>query len=234
VFRFKEFSINDSDVAMKVGTDGVLLGAWSRTSNPKKILDVGCGTGLIALQLAQRFPSSNITAIDIDDRAYKATRTNFFNSPWSERLAVLKGDFLDNSLVIASDFDLIVSNPPYFQGTNTHKNTRTLARNSKHLPLNELIKSAYRILNEGGVFSLILPFDRFSEAQTIAVDTGFKIRRYCLVKGRAELPVKRVMLELQKTTSAIVAEREELVIEIERHLYTEEYRHLTAPFYLNF
>jgi len=219
---------------MKIGTDGVLIGAWSTALDPKKILDVGCGTGLIALQLAQRFSASQITAIDIDEQAFKATQINFRNSPWSERLGVVMGDFADPSSIIDSDFDLIVSNPPYFQGAETLEDSRTLARNADHLPLKLLIHSSYRLLKDDGLFSLILPSDRFSEAQMIALEAGFKIRRYCLVKGRSDLPVKRVMLELQKTTSAIVAEREELVIEIERHLYTEEYRYLTAPFYLNF
>ena len=219
---------------MKIGTDGVLIGAWSFAPDPKKILDVGCGTGLIALQLAQRFSSSQIKAIDIDERACKATQMNFRNSPWSERLVVVTGDFLDSSSIVDADFDLIVSNPPYFQGAETLEEARTLARNANHLPLQLLIQSSYRLLKADGLFSLILPSDRFSEAQKVALEIGFKIRRYCLVKGRSDLPVKRVMLELQKTTTAIVSEREELVIEIERHLYTEEYRHLTAPFYLNF
>jgi tRNA1Val (adenine37-N6)-methyltransferase len=219
---------------MKIGTDGVLIGAWSFAPDPKKILDVGCGTGLIALQLAQRFSSSQIKAIDIDERACEATQMNFRNSPWSERLGVVMGDFSDPSSIIDSDFDLIVSNPPYFQGAETVEDSRTLARNANHLPLQLLIQSSYHLLKAEGLFSLILPSDRFSEVQNVALEAGFKIRRYCLVKGRLDLPVKRVMLELQKTTSTIVAEREELVIEIGRHLYTEEYRHLTAPFYLNF
>ena len=219
---------------MKIGTDGVLIGAWSFAPDPKKILDVGCGSGLIALQLAQRFSSSQIKAIDIDERACEATQMNFRNSPWSERLGVVMGDFSDPSSIIDSDFDLIVSNPPYFQGAETVEDSRTLARNANHLPLQLLIQSSYRLLKAEGLFSLILPSDRFSEVQNVALEAGFKIRRYCLVKGRLDLPVKRVMLELQKTTSTIVAEREELVIEIGRHLYTEEYRHLTAPFYLNF
>ena len=219
---------------MKIGTDGVLIGAWSSAPDPKKILDVGCGTGLIALQLAQRFSSSQIWALDIDERACKAAQMNFRNSPWSERLEVVKGDFSDPSSIVDADFDLIVSNPPYFHGAETLEDARTLARNSNHLPLQLLIQSSYRLLKADGLFSLILPSDRFSEAQKVALEIGFKIRRYCLVKGRTDLPVKRAMLELQKTTTAIVSEREELVIEIERHLYTEEYRHLTAPFYLNF
>ena len=234
MFRFKQFSIDDTNVAMKIGTDGVLIGAWSSAPDPKKILDVGCGTGLIALQLAQRFSSSRIKAIDIDEGACKAAQMNFRNSPWSERLEVVKGDFSDPSSIVDADFDLIVSNPPYFHGAETLEDARTLARNSNHLPLQLLIQSSYRLLKADGLFSLILPSDRFSEVQKVALEIGFKIRRYCLVKGRSDLPVKRAMLELQKTTTAIVSEREELVIEIERHLYTEEYRHLTAPFYLNF
>jgi len=183
---------------MKIGTDGVLIGAWSSAPDPKKILDVGCGSGLIALQLAQRFSSSQIKAIDIDERACEATQMNFRNSPWSERLGVVMGDFSDPSSIIDSDFDLIVSNPPYFQGAETVEDSRTLARNANHLPLQLLIQSSYHLLKAEGLFTLILPSDRFSEVQNVALEAGFKIRRYCLVKGRSDLPVKRVMLELQK------------------------------------
>lgn len=234
-FVFKHFTIDQSLAAMKIGTDGVLLGAWvdlPELSAPD-FLDVGCGSGLVALQLAQRYQTARITGIDIDDKAIEASHSNFQGSPWSDRMQVVQSDFCQWATNKFECFDAIVSNPPFFEGWRG-QSSRDKARSAHFLPLNELISQAFALLRSNGVLSLILPADRLSQAEQIGTRCGFALKRYCLVKGRADLPVKRVLIEWIKTSNSVVTEREELIIEIDRHVYTEEYRELTRDFYLNF
>ena len=129
----------------------------------------------------------------------------------------------------------MVSNPPFFdESPKDEHDARHLARQSAYLPLDVLVKGATRLLVVGGSFSVILPYERATDFQRIAASHGLELKRYCLVKGRSDTPVRRVLFDFVKSSAPIIAHREELVIELDRNVYTEEYRELTAPFYLNF
>ena len=221
---------------MKVGTDGVLLGAWAGVEHEaSKALDIGTGTGLIALQLAQRFKGLELTAVEWDAEAAFQAKVNASNSLFTQRITVVEADVLLWYHQHRGCFDAVVTNPPYFdESPLTEYNARHIARQSVYLPLEALIHAAAFVLRDGGSLSIIIPFERAEALRVIAKNQGFQLRRYCLVKGRKETQVRRVLFDWVKTEKALVVIREELVLEIDRNLYTEEYRALTAPFYLNF
>jgi tRNA1Val (adenine37-N6)-methyltransferase len=236
VFRFKQFDIDQSGAAMKVGTDGVLLGAWAAVhSNASKALDIGTGSGLIALQLAQRFEGLELTAIERDPDAALQATANVKHSVFAERIKVIETDLLSWYEAYEACFDVVVTNPPYFdESPLNHHDSRHLARQSAYLPLESLVRAAAYVLRDGGSLSLIVPFDRAETLRQAADQRGFQLKRYCLVKGRKETQVRRVLFDWVKTEKPLIVHREELVLELDRNLYTEEYRALTAPFYLNF
>ena len=221
---------------MKVGTDGVLLGAWAGVEHEaSKALDIGTGTVLIALQLAQRFKGLELTAVEWDAEAAFQAKVNASNSLFTQRITVVEADVLLWYHQHRGCFDAVVTNPPYFdESPLTEYNARHIARQSVYLPLEALIHAAAFVLRDGGSLSIIIPFERAEALRVIAKNQGFQLRRYCLVKGRKETQVRRVLFDWVKTEKALVVIREELVLEIDRNLYTEEYRALTAPFYLNF
>ena len=229
-FRFKQFAVEQEDVAMKVGTDGVLLGAWADCHGAKHILDIGTGTGVIALMLAQRNANAEICAVEIDEIATRRARSNFDLSPWAERLTV------ENCAVQAFDptekFDLIISNPPYFVDSLLPPDAkRSTARHTHDLSFEELDKAVCRLLTNDGRFALILPTAEFEKYLTM---TQLHLVRRCDVYPTIGSAIKRVMAEfaLHATTDAIL---ETITIEQERRGdYTAEYRHLTKDFYLKF
>ncbi len=250
-FRFKQFFVEDSLCGMKVGTDGVLLGAWcaleSKVESQKSIsiLDVGTGSGLIALMLAQRFGDAQIVGIDIDEQAVAQAQANFEVSPWSERLRaecseVQKFRSSETRKVGSSDrFDLIVSNPPYFNNSLKNPNAaRSTARHTDTLRYEELIAAAYALLKEDGRFAVILPIESEEEFCYLATQQGFFLERVCRVKGNARKPFKRVMLEFGYEGQRIKDERqktietEELVLEDTPNVRSEAYKALTKEFYL--
>ena len=171
---------------MKVGTDGVLLGAWvNPKSYPHQILDVGTGTGLVAIMLAQRFSSSQIHAIDIDPASAKEALFNTQTSPWSERLKITHCALQDYNP--SNKYDLIVSNPPYFRNTTLPNNkSRALARNNLTLSLEYLIERSYDLLHENGELALIVPSNEFETIQSLAVKFNFHIIKLCWNKKRLD------------------------------------------------
>ena len=174
-FHFKSFSIKQEQSAMKVGTDGVLLGAWvNPKSYPQQILDVGTGTGLVAIMLAQRFIRSQIHAIDIDQASTEEALFNTKTSPWSERLNIKNCALQDYNP--SNKYDLIVSNPPYFRNTTLSNNiSRALARNNLTLSLECLVERSYDLLHENGELALIVPSNEFETIQSLAVKFNFHI-----------------------------------------------------------
>ena len=230
-FHFKQFSIEQDRCAMKVGMDGVLLGAWVRVNNAKSFLDVGTGTGLISLQIAQRFNNvEKIQAIDVDEDAVCQANQNFNNSQWSNRLSVDVSSLQEFNSDLK--FDHIISNPPFFkEGTLITDKSRSLARYSTSLPLDELVEHAIRLSGDKVCISLILPFQLLSEIEAVALNFGLCIARLTCVKTRMNKAVERILVELSSVQVEKI--RDELVV-LEgkgRHDYTREYVMLVKEFY---
>ena len=228
VFKFKEFSIVQSKSAMKVGTDGVLLGSWVNCLNAKKILDIGAGTGLISLMLAQRNNECNITAVEIDKETSEEANININNSKWRDRISIINISI--NNFITSDKFDFIVSNPPYFPA-NFSKNKRAIARHTNLLSFQDLIRTTVKLLSSKGIFAVILP--KIAEAifcKTANANKLFLIR-ICQVKGQKSSDIKRVLLEFSFEKSSL--DSDSLVIEESRHIYTNKYIDLCQDFYLN-
>jgi tRNA1Val (adenine37-N6)-methyltransferase len=228
IFKFQKFSIIQEKSAMKVGTDGVLLGSWVSCKRSNKILDIGCGTGLIALMLAQRNLKSSITAIEIDKIASKEAQLNINNSDWKERVNI-KNTSLQN-FTTKIKFDLIVSNPPFF-ASNRSKDRRDIARHANKLSFEELIQNASGLLLESGTLSVVIPKKSESYFCEIAKSYSLFCNRVCYIKGNEISEVKRVMIEFSFIKSKIKTEK--LTIERSRHQYTNDYINLCQGFYLD-
>ena len=233
MFQFKQFSVEQARCAMKIGTDGVLLGAW--TPIPDKIfsvLDVGAGTGIIALMLAQRSTAEQIDALEIDEEAYEQAVENFENSPWSDRLFCFHAGLDEFVEEPEDEYDLIISNPPFYtEDYKTENEQRDLARFADAMPFEDLVEAADLLLSENGIFSAIIPYKE--EEKFIALTKDFdlfpiKITR---VKGTPTSEIKRSLLAFSRNISENFPV-DELVIETSRHIYTEEYIALTKDFYL--
>ena len=233
MFKFKQFSINQDKTAMKVGTDGVLLGAWTPINhNPFSILDIGTGTGLIALMLAQRTTAEQIDALEIDEDAYEQAVDNFENAPWSDRLFCFHAG-LDEFIEEPEDeYDLIVSNPPFYsEDYKTENEQRDLARFQDALPFEELVEAADLLLSENGILTVIIPYKEESRFMALAKDFELFPIKITRVKGTPNTEIKRSLLAFSRHEITDIL-TDELVIETDRHIYTPEYISLTKDFYL--
>lgn len=229
-FQFKQFTIHQDRCAMKVGTDGVLLGSWVDLTNKKKLLDVGTGTGLIAIMMAQRFVDADITAIEIDKDAAIQAKENVQDTPWKDSVEVKHCNFLSYSTT--QKFDGIVSNPPYFSNDLISPDKqRTLARHNNHMTYAELINKVASLLSDDGNFSVVLPFDQKENFIFLCQESGLNVKRIVNIQTRVGVPFKRVLLEFVFNKIEDVEEKE-LLVEIERHRYSPEYINLTKEFYL--
>lgn len=188
-FKFKQFTVWQSDCAMKVGTDGTLLGAWA--GGGQKILDIGTGTGLIALMMAQRFPDAHITGIDIDAAAVSQAQSNVSQSPFSDRIDIIEADAQE----FDGSFDAIVSNPPFFADSLVCPDSRrTLARHNLTLTYHTLFETARRVLIEQGVLSVVVPFDYVQKIKSEAALSGFFIHREWGIKTTPRKSPRRYLL----------------------------------------
>lgn len=232
-FTFKQFHIDHSRCAMKVGTDGVLIGAWCRLPESGRILDVGTGTGLIAIMAAQRALQTSVTAIDIDRECIAQARDNVAATSWSDRIEVVESSLQD--FLPAERFDVIVSNPPYFEESLLPPDEgRMTARHTCSLPFGELVDGVLRLLADDGYFSLILPAAE-SERFLSAAHGRLFLTRKCEVWTTPSSGVRRVMMEFVTHPPKQLPVSERLVIEDGGEMrYSEEYRALTREFYLKF
>jgi tRNA1Val (adenine37-N6)-methyltransferase len=232
-FRFKQFTIRQDKTAMKVGTDGVLLGAWANVSQAKRILDVGTGTGLIAIMMAQR-SSAEIHAIEPESKAFEQAVNNVNNSPWPDRIHLSQVNFQEYIQQTPYGFDLIVSNPPYFKNSlQSPKEERNQARHARTLTGGDLIQGSLKIMNDKGKLSLILPFNEGREFTEIAVKQGLHCIRKTYIKPTPDKDAKRMLMEFSRQSLETIEDH--LIIDKgERHNFTEEYRNLTRNFYLYF
>jgi len=231
-FKFKQFTIQQDQCAMKIGTDAVLLGAWANIdNNPFSILDIGSGTGIIALMLAQRSNAELIDAIEIDDNAHEQCVTNFENSPWGDRLFCYHASLEEFVKDIEDKYDLIVSNPPFYSSDYKSGNEqRDIARFEDALPFGHLIESASKLLSDDGKFTVIIPFQEEDKLIALASEVSLFPNRILRVKGNQESDIKRSLLEF--SFNKIDMKISALIIETERHQYTQDYINLTKDFYL--
>ena len=232
-FSFKQFSVQQDRCAMKVGTDGVLLGAWCPIdNNPFSILDIGTGTGIIALMLAQRSHAEQIDALEIDEDAYEQAVENFENSSWSDRLFCFHAgldEFVDEP---EDDYDLIVSNPPFYsEDYKTDNSQRDLARFQDAMPFEDLIEAADLLLSENGIFSVIIPFKEEKRFIDLCSNVELYPVKITRVKGTHSTPIVRSLMAFKRYELAVLT-ADELVVETSRHVYTDEYINLTKEFYL--
>lgn len=231
-FRFKQFTIRNDATAMKVGTDGVLLGAWaSLEGNPQSVLDIGAGTGLIALMLAQRSPAEIIDAIEIDASAFEQCVENFEASPWSDRLFCYHCGLEEFVQEIDEPYDLILSNPPFYpEDVSSGNPARDTARQQASLPFEALLQGVSKLLHPEGKFCLILPHREEDSFVSLAQDFRLFPSRITRVRGTEDSPVKRSLVELSYRETTPIEDL--LTLEIRRNEYTEAYRELTREFYL--
>lgn len=218
---------------MKIGTDGVLLGAWACSGHrPRHIIDVGCGSGLIALMLAQRFGNAHITAIEIDSRAADEARENVAQSPWADRIEVLNCNFIDYT---ADDrVDAIVSNPPFFdEPLKSPLVQRAVARHQALLSPASLIEWAATILDPNGTLSMIAPAEQSDHLIYNATLNRLDCARLALIQPNPYSPPIRVMLELNKGLTQTYINETLIIRSSDNKRYTEQYRSLTQAFYLD-
>lgn len=233
IFNFKMFAIQQDRCAMKVGTDSVLLGAWCPIeNNPFSVLDIGAGTGILSLMIAQRSNAEQIDALEIDEDAYEQCVENFENSPWGDRLFCFHAGLDEFVEEPEDEYDLILSNPPFYgENYKSENEQRDLARFQDALPFEDLIEAADLLLSENGIFAVIIPHkeeERFIDLCAQAELFPFKITR---VKGSHNTPIVRTLLAFKRFELPVLS-ADELVVEINRHEYTNEYIALTKDFYL--
>lgn len=231
-FQFKEFSIQQNRCAMKIGTDGVLLGAWtSIIKQPFSILDIGAGTGILSLMLAQRSFAELIDAIEIDDSAYEQCVDNFEQSPWGDRLFCYHASLEAFAEEIEDKYELIICNPPFYSEDYKTDNTqRDMARFQDAMPFNHLLESVSKLLSDNGTFSVVIPAKEENTLTKLAAQFNLFPNRILHVKGNPTSKRKRSLIEFSFDESQTTFES--LIIETERHQYTQDYINLTKDFYL--
>jgi len=231
-FRFKHFSVAQDRCAMKIGTDAVLLGAWANVdSHPNSILDIGAGTGVLALMMAQRSSAELIDAIELDDAAYEQCVHNFEASGWGDRLFCYHASLEEFTDEIEDTYELIISNPPFYTDSyKTDNDERNRARFEDAMPFHELLKSVSKLLSQTGQFNVIVPYSEESLFIELAKKEQLYPNNILHIRGQKSSPIKRSLMRFTFQEKAI--ERGELTIEIARHQYTQDYISLTKDFYL--
>lgn len=230
-FQFKQFMVEQNHAAMRVGTDGVLLGAWTNIENATNILDIGTGTGVIALMLAQR-SSAQIDAIDIEEGAIIDAKLNFSRSPWHYRLKAHQVSLQEYVLKMPKKFDCIVSNPPFFNNSiKSAQKEKAMARHTDALSFNDLISHSVKLMSPMAIFSVIISIDTEKEFCQTAINNGLKLTKITRVKPNLKKPCKRVLLQFELISKPCI--ENQLTIETaQRHEYTSAFTEIMKPFYL--
>jgi tRNA1Val (adenine37-N6)-methyltransferase len=238
-FIFKQFSILQDRCAMKVGTDGVLLGAWANTESAKNILDIGAGTGVIALMLAQRSQNTEgvkIHAVEIDATAAEQAQENFKAAPFSERLAAFALPIQDFARKATERYDLIVSNPPFFTGGTLNSNgDKTNVRHTVKLPHSDLLNATRALLAKNGRFCVILPLLEGMRFVEVAATYGLSLTQRTDVRFKKEKPIERLLLAFENQAQPL--QHDELILQHSTtgdRDFTEAYKELTKDFYTIF
>jgi tRNA1Val (adenine37-N6)-methyltransferase len=229
MFRFKQFAIRQENAAMKVGTDGALLGAWCDVSKANNILDIGTGTAIISMMVAQRNSTAAITAIEIDEKAITDANFNVKNCPWSNRIKIIQSslqEFIPNL-----KFDSIISNPPFFENSlKSNSKSKIKARHTDSLHYSDILNFASIHLSNIGVLHLILPVENAEKCIETAIEGGFYLKRICKVHPVPNKNAHRFLFELTKKATPTITES--LIIETgKRHDYSQDYIALTKGFY---
>ncbi len=229
MFRFKQFAIRQENAAMKVGTDGALLGAWSDVSKANKILDIGTGTAIIAMMVAQRNSTAEITAIEIDEKALIDANFNVKNCPWTNRIKIIQSSLQEFTPTLK--FDSIISNPPFFENSlKSNSRSKIKARHTDSLHYSDILNFASIHLSNIGVLHLILPVENAEKCIETAIEGGFYLKRICKVHPVPNKNAHRFVFELTKTATPTITES--LIIETgKRHDYSQNYIALTKAFY---
>ncbi len=228
-FNFKQFSIYGGQSGMPVSTDGVLLGAWTQLKRQQNVLDIGTGTGLLTLMLAQRYPSVNLAAIDIDPDAIHAAKINFDHSPWSDRLQLYFGSVLEVEL--PEQFDAIICNPPYFNsGEQAAHSQRATARHTASLDHKALAVRCYELTTKSATASFILPIVEGEQFIELAKQSGWHLSRRLDVRTTARKQPTRLLFELSKDPG-VQLDHQQLLIH-DQSGYSEAFIALTQDFYL--
>ncbi len=229
-FQFQQFTVFQEKAAMKVGTDGVLLGAWADVSGCRRVLDVGTGTGLIALMIAQR-SDAVVDAVEVDKGAFEDACYNVKQSSWAERITVYHDYFQEYLSKTTESYDLIVSNPPFFENALKAPDiSRSTARHTDQLSFETLLTGSKNLLQPGGCLAVILPTERGDQFMQLGQKVGFFIRRVTSVYSKPGKAIHRMLIELALKPVEVIAE--ELIIESGNGAYSPQYKKLTAEFYL--
>ena len=231
MFQFKQFSIQQDRCAMKVGTDSVLLGAWCPIeNNPFSVFDIGAGTGILSLMIAQRSNAEQIDALEIDEDAYEQCVENFENSPWGDRLFCFHAGLDEFVKEPEDEYDLIISNPPFYaEDYKSENEQRDLARFQDALPFENLIEAADLLLSENGIFAVIIPYKEEEKFINLCAEVELYPVKVTRVKGTPITEIKRSLLAFKRNECNLSAG--ELIVEINRHEYTDDYINLTKDFY---
>lgn len=233
MFKFKQFEISDNVSAMKIGTDSVLLGAWAfQRFNAQEILDIGAGTGIISLMLAQRLPHAHITAIEIDSAAASECRDNIYSTPWKNRIDIVTGDI--RGYATNCNFNAIISNPPFYdEPLKSPDPRRALARHGGSLEIHSLISISSQILEAGGHLAMIAPSRREEEITYLMAMNHLDVERLTRVSPRIGISPNRVLIEAVKGLTQRYEINDLSIRESSGDDYTTEYYRLTCDFYLD-
>ncbi|MBN2893644.1 MAG: methyltransferase [Bacteroidales bacterium] len=231
-FKFKQFEIQQDKSAMKVGTDGVILGAWVNAINPSRILDVGSGTGLISLMMAQKYSNAQVYAVEIEKEAFLQSIENISKSLWQDRIYVYNDDFLEFSKKTEFKFDIIVSNPPFFENhLHSSDEKKQLARHNDTLPFDQFVESVANLLKKNGSFFVILPFVNHEYFVHLCEQRQLFCNKKTSLKHTPNSSIKRILMKFSFEPSFV--QQDVISIKV-NNLFSEEYKKLTKDFYLFF